>query len=126
MEKIKPYRAELGAALAFIIYWLLSSFVPTLEPLKESFLAILVIVFGLIFGVQVKKGLLGAGRTAMLKVDDYWAEIITMIIGAAVSVLVQLVPDLVPYQADIVSIVAALVFALLEVGLGYRKGKLLQ
>ena len=74
---LKPYTAELGASLAFIIYWLLSSFVPALEPLQGSVIAVLVIVFGLIFGTQVKKGLLGSGRAAMLKIDNYWAEINT-------------------------------------------------
>lgn len=122
MDNIKKYSAEIYAALAGLIATLLISLIPSLEPLRDSIVGILVIVFGLIFSTQVKKGLLGRAPSALLKVSDYWAEIITAVIGSVVMILVTLFPDFLPYQADLVTILVAVVFAILEVGFGYRKG----
>lgn len=122
MENIKKYSAEIYAALAGLIATLLITLIPSLEPLKESIIGILVIVFGLIFSAQIKKGLLGRAQTVLLKVPDYWAEIITAVVGSAVMILVTLFPDFLPYQADLVTIIVGIVFAILEVGFGYRKG----
>lgn len=121
--KLKEYSAELGAALAFIIYWLLSGLIPPLEQFQESFVAVLVILFGFAFGATLKKTIISTRRGAMaLAIPDYLAEIITAVVGVLVSILVAQIPDLVPYQTEIVQIVLAILFFLFELVLGAAKG----
>lgn len=117
-----PYSAELGGAIALIAYWLLVSFIPVLEPFKETFMAVIVAVLGFIFSAQVQKGLIGKARAAIAVIPDYLVQIITAVVGVLISMLVVLIPDLVPLEGNIVQMVLAVVFFILELGFGIQKG----
>lgn len=119
-----PYSAEIGGAIALVLYWLLVSFVPVLEPFKETFIAAIVAVLGLIFSAQVQKGLLGKARAAMNVIPSYLVQIITALVGVAASMLVALFPDLVPLQSSIAQMLLAVIVFILELGFGIQKGLL--
>lgn len=117
-----PYSAELGGAIALILYWLLVSFIPVLEPFKETFIAVIVAVAGFIFSAQVQKGLWGQVRAAVAAIPDYLVQIITAVVGVLISMLVAIFPDLVPLEGNIVQMILAVVFFVLELGFGIQKG----